>query len=471
MACYCYILECRNGAYYTGWTTDPLRRFQQHLKGTGASYTRINQPQELVYVEECADRTAAMQRELSLKRLTHAQKKTLIADSTANMLPLLRRQSEAGTRCFTVLAPGRVNLLGEHVDYNGGVVMPVAIDRSMILKVTALTEPLLRLHALDLHENIEVSLDHLEKGLDSAGKPLPGFALYPVGVARALQQAGFSTPGMEVSFHADIPIGAGLSSSAALQTGFAMAWNHLANLHLSPEELATLCHRAENDYVGVKSGIMDQFACCLGQAGQVLVLDTRSLQWQTQTLPPKTVLVIADSGVRRALSNSAYNQRRAECDEALRFLQERGEGIGSFRDISPSFLDAQLKEMPPIPARRAQHVVAEMARVEQARAALLAGDAEAFGQLMNASHTSLQNLFEVSCFELDTLAHLAWTLPGCYGARLTGAGFGGCTVNLVQEDLVEPFMESLRAYYRRLCGREAQTFACRAADGVHVVKA
>jgi galactokinase len=234
-------------------------------------------------------------------------------------------------------------------------------------------------------------------------------------------------------------------------------------------EMALLCKQAENDYVGLKSGLMDQFSVAHGVAGHALALDTRSLDWQTLRLPPDTSVVIADSAQRRKLTESGYNKRKQECSDALQILRSWCSDLASWRDVDPSFLEAHLAEMPTDIGKRAQHVVGEIQRVQQGCKCLEAGDAQGFGELMFASHSSLKELYEVSSFELDSLVEVAASLPGCLGARLTGAGFGGCTVNLVQKEFAPEFIEQLSNQYTKKTGLIASVFECFASDGARLL--
>jgi len=362
-------------------------------------------------------------------------------------------------------APGRVNLLGEHVDYNDGPVLPVAIDRQVTILAAPSEEPVVHLVALDLDARVAFSLSALEKKIDLAGEPLPTWARYPAGVAWALQQAGLATPGMSAVYTSNVPIGAGLSSSAAVEVGFAILWQALGEWQVERLALARICQQAENMYVGVASGLMDQFASACGLAGHALYFDTRSLEWEPLPLLPGTVLVIADSGVRRSLSSSAYNQRRAACERAVAQLQPHMPALKSLRDISPPEFAAYSVMLDPVTRKRAEHVVKEIARVESAVNALRRADAQVFGALMYAGHTSLRDLYEVSIPELDTLVRIARDLPGCVGARLTGAGFGGCTVNVVAAGQAEAFIAGLKAAYQQETGRAAKVYLCQASQG------
>ena len=362
-------------------------------------------------------------------------------------------------------APGRVNLLGEHVDYNQGVVLPAAIDREVRLAASPSQDGRVTLHALDLGKGAIFNLSEVDKRIDITGNPLPGWARYPAGVAWALQEAGHQISGMKAAYSSDIPIGSGLSSSAAVEVAFACTWQTISGLQVDKLSLAKLCQRAENEYVGVSSGLMDQFASACGEEGHVLCFDTRSLEWRPLEMPPGTAIVIADTGVRRSLSGSAYNDRRAACEEAVRLLQKHLPGIKSLRDVSTVELAAYSAYLPVEIEHRAEHVVKEIHRVDQAIIALKRGDARMFGGFMFASHKSLRELYEVSIPVLDTLVEIARRLPGIYGARLTGAGFGGCTINLVEEKKVKAFMQRLQEGYKVETMREAKVYLCRASAG------
>lgn len=369
------------------------------------------------------------------------------------------------TAPFQILSPGRVNLIGEHLDYNEGVVLPAAIDRYFQILVRPLSEPVLALDAHDLGEKCHVSLQNLEVPREKAASQLPAYALYPAGVAWALQEAGYETPGMAVRYSSNIPIGAGLSSSAAVQVGFALAWQELAGWKMDPMQMAKLCQHAENAFVGVRSGLMDPFTVCFGLADHALRFDTRSLDWQPVALPESTVIVIADSKTQRSLRTSAYNDRRSECESALAILQKRHPQLKALRDLTPTILAESKTELGARLYARSQHVLEEIARVDDAIACLEQGNATGFGQLMFASHISLRDLFEVSSTELDILVEIAAGLPGCLGARLTGAGFGGCTVNLVEEELAEKFSKNLSQEYRKRTGKQASIYICKASQG------
>ena len=342
-------------------------------------------------------------------------------------------------------APGRVNLMGAHVDFNDGLVLLAAIDRAVYLAGAADADNMVTLYAHDLEAQTRFQLDALEAKADINGDPLPDWALYPAGVAWSLQKAGLEVSGLNAVYTSDITVGAGLSCSAAVEVAFAVAWRALGGLEIDSMRLAQLCQRAENEYVGVASGLMDQFASLHGVEEHALYFDTRDLTWESLPLPADTALVIADSGMRRTLATSAFNERRASCEQAVELLKQYMPEIRSLRDVSPVEFAAYGDFLPTVVRRRAEHVVKEIARVESAVVALHSDNTRSFGALMFSGHASSRDLYEVSCPELDALVEIARAAPGCLGARLTGGGFGGCTVNLVEESKTAEFIETLVA--------------------------
>ena len=369
---------------------------------------------------------------------------------------------------FLASAPGRVNLLGDHVDYNEGIVLPAAIDRRIWLAFKPCAGQVMTLHALNLDASVSIELTSLVERIDKDGKVLPHWALYPASVAWILQSRGYPLKGFEAAYASDLPIGAGLGSSAAVELAFAVAFQYLSGWQMDRMTMAKLCQQAENMYVGVKCGLMDQFASAHGVARHVLYFDTRSLAWQPISLPLGTVIVVADSGVRRELTGSAYNQRRRACEKSVEILREFLPDIKSLRDVSSDQLEKYEHALPGRIAKRTRHVVEEIARVKEACRRLAADDAVGLGKLMVEGHASLRDLYEVSCVELDTLVEIALNLEGCYGARLTGAGFGGCTINLVEEDKAADFMPSLKKAYEARTGHKANIILCRASCGAFV---
>lgn len=377
-------------------------------------------------------------------------------------------QIEAAGAHFRSIGPGRVNLLGEHVDYNDGPVLPAAIDRQVTISAEASSGRSVHLRAADLNAEVTFSLDELDMRQDVNGKPLPHWALYPAGVAWSIQQAGLPTCGFSASYVSDIPIGSGLSSSAAVQVGFAVLWEKLSGWQIDRMTLAKICQRSEIEYVGVNCGLMDQFASACGVEGHALYFDTRSLEWQPVPLPPQAAIVIADSTMRRILTSSAYNSRFNECRHAVQILQQHIPGVTALRDVSPEQLRRCGHHLPEMTRMLAEHVVTEIARVQEAVPLLRAGDVEGFGRLMYAGHASLRDLYQVSIPELDLLVDLASRLPGCWGARLSGAGFGGCTVNLVDERRTDEFIAGLKQGYLEAAGKDAPVYVCRPSQGARV---
>lgn len=367
-------------------------------------------------------------------------------------------------------APGRVNLLGEHVDYNDGFVMPAAIDRITCLAFSPAPDEVTRLVAADFDEEIAFTNRSIQTKTQADGTPLPEWGLYPAGVMKMLLEKGHAAPPIQAVFAANIPRGSGLSSSASVETAFLTAWQSLSNGSLEPMERALLCQRAENQYVGVNCGIMDQFASVCGVANRLLRLDCRSLAWDSVPIPADIAIVIADTGVRRRLTSGEYNQRRSECEQAVHLLRRHLPGIHSLRDVSPRDFNRLAGELPPQIEKRARHVVEEIERTNQARVVLELGAIAHFGRLMNDCHASLRDLYEVSSFELDTMASIAQSLPGCLGARLTGAGFGGCTVNLVESAQSSDFAALLKERYQAATGLAPEIYLTHASDGASLLR-
>ena len=362
-----------------------------------------------------------------------------------------------------VRAPGRANLLGGHTDYNEGFVLPVAIDRSVLLAAAPRNDRLVVLEALDLGDRSEFNLD----------EPRPHqtqlWSNYQRGVAHFLQAGGHSLGGMDAALTSDVPIGSGLSSSAAVEMATAFAFRTLEGLDIDLPSLALVCQRAEHEFAGVPCGIMDQFISALGRRDHALLLDCRSLAYEAVPLPRGLRVVVCDTGVRRQLAGSEYRVRRAQCEEAVNRLQVVLPSIRTLRDVTPDELATHSGLLPTVVHRRARHVVRATVRMGDAVAALRKGDADAFGAAMTDCHASLRDDYEVSCPELEALVEAAGEVPGCYGSRLTGGGFGGCTVSLVADDSVAAFEQHVGRRYRADTGREAIVVVCAAEDGVAVV--
>ncbi|MFN7933403.1 MAG: galactokinase [Bryobacteraceae bacterium] len=359
------------------------------------------------------------------------------------------------TRTFR--APGRVNLIGEHTDYNGGFVMPAAIQFHTTVTVRPRTDSKLILSSAQFPDRYEFSLEERTASCNA-------WCDYPLGTAYALQQAGYTLTGAELAFNSDVPIGAGLSSSAALEVSTALALATLAGHDIPGKQLAEICQRAESDHVGMKCGIMDQFISIHGKEDHAILLDCRSLDYRAVPIPGHLRLVIANSKVKHELTGSAYNHRRRDCESAAAFF-----GKPLLRDVPPQQFAARESELDPQIRKRARHVVGEIARTEQAGAALEAGDSVRFGELMYASHESLRRDYEVSCDELDKLVEAAQTVKGVYGSRMTGAGFGGCTVSLMEESAVPGFLEQVPPLYESAFGIRPDLYVCRPVNGAHEV--
>jgi galactokinase len=362
-------------------------------------------------------------------------------------------------------APGRVNLLGEHLDYNDGFVLPAAIDRATYIAFSPTSSPHCTLWSVDFGEGASFSSETLSAKTQPDDSPLPTWAHYPAGVMWALSGAAYATPNMQAVYASDVPRGAGLSSSASVEMAFSVAWQTLGGWTLPPMQRALLGQKAENQYVGVNCGIMDQFASACGEKDRLMLLDCRSLEYQALPLPKDTAIVIADTSVRRSLTTSGYNDRRAACEEAVRLLKRDLPQINALRDVSVREFNRLADALPVEVQRRARHVVEEIERTRFAIELLHNGDVSGFGKLMNACHTSLRDLYEVSIPELDAMARLAQSLEGCYGARLTGAGFGGCVASLVARDHVEGFAKTLAAEYELETKRHPEIYICEASNG------
>jgi galactokinase len=369
-----------------------------------------------------------------------------------------------------VRAPGRVNLIGEHTDYNDGYVLPVAIDRSILMAAAPRPDRRVVLHAIDFDQWTEFSLDDIRH---DAQHP---WSNYQRGVAFFLQEQGFELPGVNALISGDIPIGSGLSSSAAVEVAAAYAWQVLSGFPLSRVELTLLCQKAENEFVGMKCGIMDQFISALGQRDHALLIDCRTLEHEVVKLgsgesSPRShaTIVVCDTMKRRGLVDSEYNARRQECEEGVRLLRKHLPGIKALRDVSPAQFERYQGDLPEVVRRRCRHIVYENERVLQSVEALKRGDLTTFGRLMNESHVSLRDDYQVSCRELNVMVEIAWQVEGVYGSRLTGAGFGGCTVSLVTREAMERFGAQVAARYQAATGVEPQIYVCAIEDGVEEV--
>jgi galactokinase len=359
-------------------------------------------------------------------------------------------------------APGRVNLIGEHTDYNDGFVLPAALELRTWVAAAARPDRRLRIRSLRFGATLEFDLD------DPAPAPRRDWSDYVRGVAVMLQKAGHRLTGTDLLIDSDVPIGAGLSSSAALEVSTGYALLDLSGVAVDRTELARCGQRVENEFVGSRTGIMDQFVSCYGAAGHALLLDCRSLAFRLVPIDPSVRLVICNSMVRHELAAGEYNLRRAECERGVALLKSALPAIRALRDVGAAELTAHAALLPELTLRRCRHVVTEDDRVERAGAALDAGRVEEFGRLMNASHVSMRDDYEISCRELDILVELAWRVEGVLGSRMTGGGFGGCTVSMVRVDAVERFRASLAAGYAAATGITPDILICSPGDGVGV---
>ena len=361
---------------------------------------------------------------------------------------------------FIVRAPGRVNLIGEHTDYNDGFVLPMAIDRAVWIALSPRADSQVRIRSLDLETDSAFDLHSLTKG--------EGWAEYPKGVAYELQKAGHVLKGFDAVMTGDVPSGAGLSSSAAVELATARAFAMICDITWDAAQMAKLSQKAENEWVGVNCGIMDQMASAASKEGYALFLDCRTLEYQHAPLPKNISVVILDTSTRRGLVDSAYNERRSQCEEAARWF-----GVKALRDVSVNDFERKTKEesgLSEIATRRARHIVTENARVLEAVEVMKAGNVKRLGELFNASHISLRDDFEVTNEALNQIVECAQEQPGCYGARMTGAGFGGCAVALVQEEKAEEFTHAVSAAYRQKSGLDASVYVCKASEGASIIK-
>ena len=375
-------------------------------------------------------------------------------------------QQRFGYEPLLVRAPGRVNLIGEHTDYNGGFVLPAAVDKEILFAVGLNGGSQIRLVAHDLGETFELS---------NAAEISPSathWANYLLGVAAQFQLRGHVVPGFDCVFGGTIPMGAGMSSSAAVECGLAFALNHFLSTGLDKMELARIAQLAEHTYAGVQCGIMDQFASLFGQAGQVVRLDCRSFDYAYFPFDTEACrIVLCNSGVKHSLASSAYNTRRQECEHGVAVLQQHYPEVHALRDATLAQLEAHRAELGDTVFRRCAYVVQENARVEAACRHLEANDMAAFGKEMYASHAGLRDDYEVSCAELDVLVEAAQAAPGIFGARMMGGGFGGCTINLVAPDKVDEFIASVSAAYEKKCGMKLETYQTTIVAGVGTMTA
>jgi galactokinase len=370
-----------------------------------------------------------------------------------------RFQQLHGTRPRIFRAPGRVNLIGEHTDYNDGYVMPIAIELYTWVAAGKRDDRILRVHSLHFGETIALPFDEF------AGPPRQHWSDYIRGVAAVLGARGQKLSGANLVIHGQLPLGGGLSSSASLEIATALALMWTSNFELPPLEMVRACQRAEHEYAGTRCGMMDQFIITFGRLQHALMLDCRSFEYRLVPIPEGARVVVANSMVRHELAAGEYNRRRADCEAGVRILRRHFPGVRALRDVTAADLESHKSELPDPVYRRCRHVISENQRVLGAAEALQAGDLDRVGQFMCESHRSLRCDYEVSSAELDVLVELASACQGVYGARMTGGGFGGCTVNLVRSDAVERLQGKIGEGYARATGIIPALYLCSAAQG------
>ena len=361
-------------------------------------------------------------------------------------------------------APGRVNLSGEHTDYNEGFVLPAAVDKMIAFAVKPNSVGRFRFFAFDLNESFETEADNI-------GVSQTAWANYLLGVVAQFRKAGLTVPSFDCVFGGNVPLGAGMSSSAAIEVGMAFAINSMFGLGVNRLTMTKFAQMAEHEYAGVNCGIMDQFASMHGKAGHVVRLDCRSLDFEYFPLDMTNYrLVLVNTGVKHSLASSEYNKRRAECEEGVRILQKYYNGVRSLRDATAEMIEAHRSEFGDVVYRRCSYIVEENERLLAGCKALADGDFAAFGQLMFGSHEGLSHKYEVSCAELDQLVAIARTVPGVLGSRMMGGGFGGCTITLVEKTKVADFERAIKLGYKTPDGREPVIYEVVIADGAGELK-
>ena len=361
-------------------------------------------------------------------------------------------------------APGRVNLIGEHTDYNEGFVMPAAINFSTFVAITKRDDQVLKIHSDIFKEEAEIDL---------AQDATPGrkhWSDYPLGVAIKLKEAGHNISGANLLVHGEVPLGSGLSSSAAIEVSTGLALLDISGVEIDRLELAKICQKAENEFVGARTGLMDQFIACFGKADHAVMLDCRSLESRALPLPDEVKPVVCNTMVKHELASSEYNARREQCEEGVRILSQHLPNVNSLHNVTPDDVERFRVELGKVVFKRCLHVTTENNRVLRAANALRDRDLKTFGKLMNESHQSLRDDYEVSCKELDVMVDLAKPIEGVFGARMTGGGFGGCTINLVAVDAVDEFTQTIKNGYAEATGKHPQVYVCSAADGAERVQ-
>jgi len=372
---------------------------------------------------------------------------------------LHEKRYQSGPEIF--VAPGRVNLIGEHTDYAEGFVMPAAIDFATLAAISSRTDGQVVIYAENFGEERSYPANALPKGATGH------WSDYPLGVLATLAGEGYTIPAFSLSLWGDVPPGSGLSSSAAIEVATATAVTALMGVAIPGPRLARLCQRAENEFVGANCGIMDQFISANGAEDNALLLDCRDLSFRLAPIPENVALIIANTMVKHSVAGTGYTTRRAEVEEACTILATHRPEIKFLRDATVADLEAWGHEIPPNSLKRARHVITENQRTVEAAEALLRHDMPALGKLMHEAHVSYSQDFEASCAEADTMVDLAQDLPGLIGARLTGGGFGGCTINLVDKDSAAAFALALKERYRKATGIDPEIHICHASAGAH----
>jgi galactokinase len=369
-----------------------------------------------------------------------------------------------GTEGQFVQAPGRVNLIGEHTDYNDGFVLPAAIPMGTVVGITPRLDQRVTLFSENYHEAVEFDLERLPAA------PRRHWSDYAIGVAHKLLERGIRLRGAYLFVEGNVPQGAGLSSSASFEVALCVALLEESRKEMGGAEIARLCQSAENEFVGARCGIMDQFVSVHGRKDHALFLDCRSLGYKHQPIPGGVRLVVCNTMVKHSVAGGAYNERRQECEQAAEFFAGKVPGVKALRDVSMEDFETHGRGLPETVRRRCLHVITENARVLDAAEALAQKDAIRFGQRMRESHASLRDDFEVSCQELDMMVELAEKIEGVYGARMTGGGFGGCTINLVRSENVEEFASKVAQGYEKATGKKPEIYVFTATDGVGGLK-
>lgn len=365
---------------------------------------------------------------------------------------------------IVVRSPGRINLIGEHTDYNDGYVMPAAIDKEIIFAIAPSDDSTSKVFALNFNEQVDFELKNPAKVTS------PSWANYLLGVARQFVDRGHSLKPFVCVFGGNIPTGSGLSSSAALECGFAYALQELNSLNISRVELAKIGQWSEHNFVGVRCGIMDQFASMMGKENQVIQLDCRSMQYQYFPIQlTEHSIVLFNSGVKHSLASSEYNIRRAECEEGVTLLQHKIPSIKSLRDISLQMLEDSRNDLRENVFKRCKYIVEEIERVQLASADLLQNNLRAFGKRMLDTHDGLSSLYEVSCGELDYLVQLTYPHQEVLGSRMMGGGFGGCTINIIKQDAVDRIVDSIRSAYYVKFNIEIEAYIVQIKNGVSLM--